>query len=798
MINRVLMATLAVALVVAVGFGTGYTTSKAAFSDDVAYLPKGSGVGRFNASSNEVDARTAVDLATGDQVLEVVQVRPDSVWVVNHDTNTVTPLPTDTLQPGKGIKKAADHKLKLLAGGGQAYLLDKSTGKLDKLDGTHGKPGTLQIPPVADAVADTGGTVWAYTRPTGELLEISKGALKGRHTVADPGALGTLTTVANLPVVYLDDTGQAAMYDSGGLRRKLELSARQGLVSQPGTTSSVVTVVSRAEGTLTVGDFQSRRMTNVTLKGRANHQFDRPLVHHGRVYVPDYTKLQLVIVELATGRIRSETVPSKSGEFQLTARDDRVWVNDQKHPITLSFDANGKRIEIDAGTTKGAEDDALPSPKPSPTPTPPVVRASDPPEQRTPPKIVSPTAAPKPRHETVPNLVGMAKAQACERLEPNLRCVAVARQDETAQEATGTVLSTTPSGGTRVPRGSAVTVYYRGPLAVPKIMGLPADQACQKLDEAQLQCVRRPSGTAKTAAGVGVVQAQDPQPDSPAETGTKVTITFPGEIEVGTYTNLPITDACAAVQQAGLVCKPQESGPGKPSDVVQSQQPTPGSGLAQNGTVTVTYLGKPAVPSVKGMTPDAACAALRTAFLDCAPKASGAATLETNKILAQAPEAGTRQPSGTAVTIEYQPTDPAALNRFKAPAPRRGNFLSPGGGAPAADWHPFPAIGRVYRVEDAGKVNGLHIVNRSRCESKCGEAGGYYFSANPTPQPDWAFEGPAFACFVQPIPGTVPLQALFNKQAVAWAWAPADSGEYNTFVQGGFEPRFTVCHVWPR
>ncbi|TMR20941.1 PASTA domain-containing protein [Nonomuraea turkmeniaca] len=796
-LNRALLGVLIVALVVGVGFGTGYTTSKAAFSDGSAILPKGPGLAQINASSNQVDAQTAVELATRDQTLEVVQVRPDSVWVVNNDTKVATRLPTDTLKPDKTVPKgAATGKLKLMAGDGQTYLLDQGSGKLDKLDGSRGKAGTVQVPPVADAVADSRGTVWAYTAPTGELLEIVDGALKARQAVSEPGTTITLTTVSDLPVVYRSDTGQAVMYDADGPRRQLELGAGQGTVSQPGTTSSLIAVVVRATGTLVIGDFQTQRVRSVKLSGREGNQFDRPLVHKGRVYVPDFTKLHVLIVEVATERVRSERVPSPSGQFQLTARDDRVWVNDQKSRFTLSFDANGKRTQIDSGDTEGAEDKPLPTPSPTPTPTPPVTKVSNRP-QTPQSKIVTPTAAPKPRSTTVPDLVGKDRAAACAELRPELRCVEVAREDSTAQDATGTVLETKPQAGARAPRGSAVTVYYRGPLAVPNVTDVSADKACEALDEAGLKCAKQPSGKAATVAKVGVVQAQSPAAGSPAATGTTVTITFPDQIEVGTYTNQPIADACAVISQAGLVCKQQETGQGAPAGVVQSQDPAPGTGLAPGATVTINFLGNPVVPAVTEMAPEAACAAIAQAKLKCAPKAT-AATLDVNKVLHQSPAAGSRHPADTAVTIVYQAISPVALNRFKAPGAKRGGYLSAGGGGPTG-WSSQGTIGRVYPLEAVGKVDGLSVIYRQRCEAKCGEVGGYYFTGNQATQPNWVADGQAFACFAQPVPGTVPLRALFNKEAAAWAWAPFPSGVHDAFTQGGFgsEYDFTVCHVWP-
>lgn len=799
-LNRALLVALVVALVAGVGLGTGYTTSKAAFSAGVAFLPKDDTVARINAISNQVDAWSASKLAKGDEKLEVVEVRPDSLWIVNHDTATVTPLPTDTLVAGKPIVKGAASRnmLKLVAGGGQTYLLDMSNGRLEKLDGSRGRPGPIDTPAIRDAVADSGGKVWAYTTQTGELLEIVDGELKERQSVGDPAAPVILTMASDLPVLYWNDTGQASMYGSNGVRRILHMGVREGLVSQPSTTSSQVAVVEPGTGRLVIGDFRTENMRSVTPSGLDRSGLDRPVLHHGRVYVPDFANKQVMIVEAATGRFRREAVPgSPTRDFQITTRDDRVWVNDRKSRITLSFDANGKRTEIDSGDRGGVKDEPLPSPSSTPS----VTRTSEPPrtpQRQTPPTSVptTATATPKPRSVVVPSLINLSYEEACERLRPELRCVKMPREQGTVD--TGIVMESEPEAGARVPRSSPVTIYYRGPLTVPDFTNMTADKACETLEGAGLRCVRQPAGTAVAAADLGKVQNQNPKPNSPVSTGATVTIQYPDKVAVGTYKGLPVADACAAVQQAGLKCDPKETGTGVPSGVVQSQSPDAGTGVAADTAVTLNYLGNPPeVPSVVGLTPDEACAKISAAHLECA-RAANAATLDVNKVTAQNPAPGTRHAAGTAVTIAYQAIAPVPLNRFKAPGAKRGNFLSPGGGP--AGWSQQSTIGRVYSHDAVGKVDGLQVINQSHCENACGEVGGYYFSANPNVQANWVWDGPAFACFAQPVPGTVPLRALFNPTAAAWAWAPEGSSEFTAFAQGGFGSQydFTVCHVWPR
>nr|WP_246497433.1 Stk1 family PASTA domain-containing Ser/Thr kinase [Sphaerisporangium rubeum] len=760
-------------------------------------MQKGGKVLRVNADNQHVDAQTAVNLAVGKETLEVVQVGPDSVWVVNNDTGVATRLPTDTLKPDRTERHPdAKGQLDLTTGGGETYTVDHRNGRLRKLDGKRGQPGEVTTPPVTAAVVDSKGTAWALSVTNGELLEIDGTTVKGRQRVTEPGESAALTLVSDLPVVYRQATGQAALHDAGGLRRQVDLGARDGLVSQPGTASPVVAVVVPSTGVLTTGDFNSRQARNIRLPGRAGHTFAAPVVHHGRVYVPDFTDLQVLIADLATGEVRAEKVPSPSNEFQLTVRDERVWVNDPQSTVTLTFDASGKKTSIDTSGEGG------PSDKPLPTPTPTVQQDEQPPPARpvtpvtTAPRVSRPSAAPTPKDEVVPDVVGKPREQACARLRPKFRCLAVAESGEDAQGDTGVVLATDPPAGTRAARGSAVTVRYRGPVTVPAVVGVPAAQACEAVLKARLKCAQSAEGLAKAATQVGVVTKQDPKPDTPAATGTTVTVVSPAQVEVGSLQGRPVAEACAAVQQAGLACAQQEAGRGAPTGVVQTQTPAAGAGLAPGGTVTVTYLGEPLVPNLVGQAPDAACALLRQEALECAPN-DNEITLDLNKVIKQDPPPGGRLAAGTKVTYTYESTAPTDLLRYKAPAPGRANFISPGGAGPAG-WSSQSTLGKVYQPDQVNSVPGLVPIYRFSCQkaAQCHEPGSYYFSPGAGEHAGFVAEGPAFACFSDKPAGTKELFALMNGEGT-WVWAVPGSFEYNHFKSTGFGGReFRICNIW--
>ena len=92
----------------------------------------------------------------------------------------------------------------------------------------------------------------------------------------------------------------------------------------------------------------------------------RPVVLRNRIYVPDYTNRQVVIVEL--GPLRQLGVVQVAGKetFDVFSRDGRVWINDQYHRQGTAIDGD-RRGGFDKGP--GAEMDGEPAATSSPWPS---------------------------------------------------------------------------------------------------------------------------------------------------------------------------------------------------------------------------------------------------------------------------------------------------------------------------------------------------------------------------------------------------------------------------------------------
>jgi hypothetical protein len=551
--------------VVAVTFGAGYRASNAVLDGASAYVQKDRTIVRVNAESRDTDAEVAKKLAGHNQRLEVVQVAPGVVYVVNNATGAVWRLPTDTLapQPVRGADQGAvDNPPQMVVGGGRAYLFDKKRGTLTQLEGPAGRgQKDIALPePPTQVVVDRSGTAWALSQQVGELYGVADGSVVARHHVAGAWEPALLTLAGDRPVVYRPVRGVATMYDRGGQVRAVDLPKERtwhGVdVSAPGGDSQLLVITSQATGELTTFDFGGghgdgegdgdghgddgggdRDLRRTRLAAPAAHQFGPAVVSHGRIYVPDYTAQSVIVFTARTlRRERSVLAPGKT-HFELFARDGRVWVNDPYDKDTLSFDRNGRPVTIDkthgyAGEPgrPGAPTTQPPAPSRPSRPSPPRPPATHAPRVPSPPYGRPGEPAPSAAAATtrVPNLVGKTVDEAHRALlAAHLRW-----RDDTGVVVkngadVGRVVRQAPQGAAKVASGGAVTIWYPdpgqgSPVEVPPLSGLSADEACRRLQSLTLGC----AGTAVPDPGGAGVHGQNPAPGAQVSSGTSVSYQY--------------------------------------------------------------------------------------------------------------------------------------------------------------------------------------------------------------------------------------------------------------------------------
>ncbi|GAA0543544.1 PASTA domain-containing protein [Actinomadura livida] len=777
--EKLLRATLVFVLlagVVAVTFGGGYRASQAAFDDASAYMQKDHSIVRINAPAQRVDAQaqTARRLATGKQQLEVVQLSPGVLYVVNKSTGAVDRLSTTDLQPQpvskEGSAAPGGRNTVVAAGGGSAYVLDPH-GNVTLLEGPSG---TRQMPvalpprgPASQLVVDGHGTAWAFSRATGRLFVVVGGRVTGQYQVTDPGEQITLTLADDRPIIYRPQRGEATMIGRNGPQRTIRLPRQDPdavSAAAPGADSPVLVVAARTAtgGLLIKVDFGTGAIRTGRVSG-PGAMFGRPVVSRGRVYLPE-RKEQVVLVHDLRSLRRSQPpervrVSGPTPGFEIFARDGRVWVNDPYSDDVLVFDRNGTPKKFPAGKpapVNGNGNGHVRSPGGPPS------------RPRTP--VTSPSAGtgrpvigrpgiggrggPRPggqddgrgrpasrpqRPVGVPAVVGRTQSEAEALIkQAELRPRAISKPGACTP---GTVTHTDPAATTNVERDSIVVITVCGPSLVPNVVGMPIEQARQTLQKAGFTTRELVGGTAATLADIGKVITQTPLGEQQASTREPVTVTY--------------------------------------IDPVRGSQVQ--------------------VPNLSRMTPEQACATLTQYKLVCNGVAD-AATREVGVVHSQQPQPGAVVAGNTPVEYVYETVAPTVLNRWKLRG-RDARYLSVTPRAPSdgGDWSDQTTLGMVYNPGEPD-VPGLININQWYCNNNCGQPNldkAYYYSRDLTkPGPGrWSVQATAFSCFGNPVPGTAPLYAMRNERQ-SWGFAAAGSNEHDYYLNNGYSNVSLLCYIW--
>ena len=262
----------------------------------------------------------------------------------------------------------------------------------------------------------------------------------------------------------------------------------------------------------------------------------------------------------------------------------------------------------------------------------------------------------------VPNVVGAAAANAQSRLR-ELRLIA--RIQEAPGEPGGRVLAQAPAAGSEVARGSDVTLRVAtgaappgttpppekkppDQLAVPNVVGLPYDDALQRLARFKPERSHR----AAVEPG-GQVIDQSPAGGTLRPPGAPVTIV----LSDGSLTIVPdvraqsVDRAAARVADAGLKLQRIDAVSDQPPGRVLTQAPPAGERVARGSAVRVQVASAPSeieLPNVVGMRIDAALGALREFAVT---RSDAPANAARGEVIAQRPGAGTRIKRGAAVGL---------------------------------------------------------------------------------------------------------------------------------------------------
>jgi beta-lactam-binding protein with PASTA domain/tRNA A-37 threonylcarbamoyl transferase component Bud32 len=206
---------------------------------------------------------------------------------------------------------------------------------------------------------------------------------------------------------------------------------------------------------------------------------------------------------------------------------------------------------------------------------------------------------------TVPTVVGADQANAEAKLrQEGFKVESTAK---TSERPKGRVIGQDPSGDTKAPKGSTVSLTVSdGPeqVAVPQVVGLTAKSARGRLERAGLKAGERDETSATVEKG-RVISAS-PGEGEKIDKGSTVNLVVssgPQQVAVADVTGKPFDEAQTTLQNAGLKVSRVDKESDQDPDTVLAQNPKGGTQVAAGSTVTLTVAKAPTdveVPDVTG------------------------------------------------------------------------------------------------------------------------------------------------------------------------------------------------------
>lgn len=261
------------------------------------------------------------------------------------------------------------------------------------------------------------------------------------------------------------------------------------------------------------------------------------------------------------------------------------------------------------------------------------------------------------RYTQAPQLVAMTESDA-RTAGANAHVSVTFTEDYSETVPAGKIVSTDPTGGSRVLRDSTVAaVVSKGPerYTVPTLAGLTQDEATKALTDVHLAVGQVSQQYNETVASGIVLSASQKagvllKKDSPVDL---VLSKGPRPITIVDYTGKPLAASKAALEKAGfkVVLGTAQNSSKVAKDSIVSQSPASGNGKAGDTITLVPSLGPVMVPvpNVRAMDANKAKITLQNAGFTVKITYLIAAPL--GLVVSTNPEADTKAPQGSTITM---------------------------------------------------------------------------------------------------------------------------------------------------
>jgi eukaryotic-like serine/threonine-protein kinase len=281
---------------------------------------------------------------------------------------------------------------------------------------------------------------------------------------------------------------------------------------------------------------------------------------------------------------------------------------------------------------------------------------------------------------SVPNVVGAPQADAQIALKRKGFSTDVTLK-ESPTKPKGEVIGQDPAGGSRVAKGSVITLTVSagpGTARIPDLAGQPRSKAEKNLDDLGFKVVEERQNS--DTIGENRVIETRPAAGQELEKGQDVTVVVSSgkeRVAVPSVKGFTTDDARSALDDAGFktAVKEQESQDQDPGTVLD-QDPQPGTTVAKGSTVTITVAKAPpdkAVPDLTGRTERFATRVLHQAGFEVATQSQDVGDpAQDGKVIDQSPAPGDKAKKGSTVTITL-----GHLTSTAPPAPGSGGTTTP-------------------------------------------------------------------------------------------------------------------------
>jgi serine/threonine-protein kinase len=258
---------------------------------------------------------------------------------------------------------------------------------------------------------------------------------------------------------------------------------------------------------------------------------------------------------------------------------------------------------------------------------------------------------------TVPDQTG--KQESAATVDLSQRGFDVKVRHRESGSAVGQVIGQSPEGGTKVDKGSTVTLQVSsgpGTVEVPLVTGLKLSTATKALNRRGLNV----DSTSQHSATVpkGEVIRSSPADGTTVQKGSRVHLIVssgPVQVKVPDVSGQTAAAAHSALKNAGLSFTDNQENSDQPKGTVISQDPPGGTTVNKGTSVTLTISKGPdtaPVPTVTGQSQDQATTALQQAGFKVQVKEKTTTDqTQDGKVIQQRPVAGTVLKKGRTVVI---------------------------------------------------------------------------------------------------------------------------------------------------